>query len=253
MDERARGAAERSGGTFLSEEEHGVWRFVSASMGAPAPRDPRVFYQMAVVTLANNFGRVTLDVAVSRKTDLLAEVKRMEKPDGTIVYRLESDLTITLAVEVSEAEYKRTGLGGMVKEAVRAVQSSLNELSALSAENLAAHFAPVLDQSKKALGSGLMQVVGGDARAGEVGLTLSGGCADEAEDGAADAPVPGSGVAGATTPPESPPVAFAPGGRAAVDGPPGIVQPRSRRWLPHIRAFWNAQRLAYPMALPARR
>ena len=123
MDERARRAAERSGGTFLTKEEHGVWRFVSASMGAPAPRDPKVLYQMAVVTLANNFGRVTPDVAVSRKTDLLAEVMRVEKPDGTVVYRLESDLTITLAVEVSEAEYKRIGLGGMVKEAVRAVQA----------------------------------------------------------------------------------------------------------------------------------
>ena len=140
----------------MGEEEHGVWRFVSASMGAPAPRDPKVLYKMAMVTLGNTFGRVTPDVAVSRQTDLLAEVKRVEKPDGTIVYRLESDLTITLAVEVSEAEYSRTGLGGMVKEAVRAVQASLNELSALSAENLAAHFAPVLDQSKKALGSGLM-------------------------------------------------------------------------------------------------
>ena len=71
-----------------------------------------------------------------------------------------------------------------------------------------------------------MQVVGGDARAGEVGLTLSGGCADEAEDGAADAPVPGSGVAGATTPPESSPVAVAPA-MAMDDVPPRIVQPRA--------------------------
>ena len=138
----------------------------------------------------------------------------------------------------------------MVKEAVRAVQASLNELSALSAENLAAHFAPVLDQSKKAFDSGLMQVVGGDARAGEVGLTLSGGHADEAEDGAADAPVSGFGVAGAITLPESPPVAVAPGAAAIGDAPPGIEQGEigeavvpepSRTWVP--AKYWPVSRL----------
>ena len=129
----------------MTEGEHDVWRYVSAAIGSPAPRDPKVLYQMAVVTLANSVGFVTPDVTVSRRTNLFAEVKRVVKPDGSVVYRLEADLTIALAVEVSEKEYAQSGLTGMVQEAVRAAQQSLTELTSLSAENLAAHFAPVLD------------------------------------------------------------------------------------------------------------
>jgi hypothetical protein len=124
---------------------------------------------MAVVTLANNFGMVTPDMTVSRRTSLFAEVKRVEKPDGSVVYRLEADLTIALAVEMSESEFKKNGLNGMVQEAVKAAQQSLTELTALSAENLAAHFAPVLDQGKKSLDLGLLQIVGGDADVGQGG------------------------------------------------------------------------------------